>query len=44
MFFYLCMENQRFWKPVFGFDYASNEAFERAMKASYSEKIARLRR
>lgn len=44
VFFYLCMENQRFWKSVFGFDYASNEAFERAMKASYSEKIARLRR
>lgn len=43
VFFYLCMENQRFWEPVFGFDYDSNEAFEDAMKASYSEKIARLR-
>ena len=42
VFFYLCMENQRFWKPVFGFDYTSNEAFESAMKAAYSEKIAKL--
>ena len=39
VFFYLCMENQRFWKPVFGYDYASNEQFERAMKDAYREKI-----
>lgn len=42
VFFYLCMENQRLWKPVFGFEYASNEAFEQAMKTSYCEKIAKL--
>jgi len=43
VFFYLCMENQRFWDPVFGFDYESNEAFEYAMKASYLKKITNLR-
>ena len=39
VFFYLCMENQRLWKPVFGFDYASNDDFEAAMKASYMARI-----
>jgi spore photoproduct lyase len=39
VFFYLCMENQRLWRPVFGFDYPSNQAFEEAMKASYLQTI-----
>ncbi len=39
VFFYLCMENQRLWKPVFGYEYASNDAFEQAMKSSYMQKI-----
>lgn len=39
VFFYLCMENQRFWKPVFGYEYASNDEFEQAMKSSYLSKI-----
>ncbi len=39
VFFYLCMENQRLWKPVFGYDYASNSEFETAMKNSYQCKI-----
>jgi len=39
VFFYLCMENPRFWQPVFGFDYHSNDAFEEAMKKSYLTKI-----
>jgi len=39
VFFYLCMENQRLWWPVFGFEYPSNQAFEAAMKASYFNKI-----
>lgn len=43
VFFYLCMENQRFWEPVFGFDYESNEAFEQAMKSSYLRTIDRRR-
>ncbi len=43
VFFYLCMESPRHWKPVFGFDYASNDDFERAMKASYLDKVSRKR-
>ncbi|OOZ37743.1 SPL family radical SAM protein [Solemya velesiana gill symbiont] len=43
VFFYLCMENHNIWKPVFGIEYESNEAFEQAMKQSYSGKIERLR-
>jgi spore photoproduct lyase len=41
VFFYLCMENPRLWKPVFGLDYPSNDAFEAAMKSSYMDKIRR---
>lgn len=40
VFFYLCMENQRFWQPVFGFEYASNDKFEAEMKAAYLKKIS----
>lgn len=40
VFFYLCMENAELWKPVFGFDYASNDEFETAMKAAYLRKIS----
>ena len=43
VFFYLCMENQRLWMPVFGQDYTSNAEFEEAMKASYLSKIERRR-
>jgi len=39
VFFYLCMENRRLWKPVLGYEYASNAAFEAAMKKAYSAKI-----
>ncbi|MCB1859758.1 MAG: DNA photolyase [Gammaproteobacteria bacterium] len=41
VFFYLCMENPRFWVPVFGYDYPSNPAFEKAMHGNYLRKIAR---
>jgi spore photoproduct lyase len=44
VFFYLCMENLRLWRPVFGFDYASNSEFEQAMKRSYLDKIEQRRR
>ncbi|MCB2263104.1 MAG: hypothetical protein LGR52_09230 [Candidatus Thiosymbion ectosymbiont of Robbea hypermnestra] len=44
VFFYLCMENPRLWRSVFGFDYPSNQAFEEAMKASYFDKIRRYAR
>ncbi len=39
VFFYLCMEGHELWKPVFGFEYQSNEEFELAMKSSYLQKI-----
>ncbi|MCP4390156.1 MAG: DNA photolyase, partial [Gammaproteobacteria bacterium] len=39
VFFYLCMENQRLWKPVLDYEYASNDEFEDAMKAAYLAKI-----
>jgi len=39
VFYYLCMENPRLWKPVFGFEYASNDDFETAMKNAYMDKI-----
>ncbi len=41
VFFYLCMENQRLWKPLFGYDYQSNDEFEMAMKQHYLAKIER---
>lgn len=41
VFFYLCMEPQQLWKPVFGYDYRNNEAFEAAMKNAYFAKINR---
>ncbi len=43
VFFYLCMENQRLWQPVFGYEYAANDEFEQAMKASYQKKIEQRR-
>jgi len=39
VFFYLCMENRRLWKPVFGYEYASNDEFETAMKTAYLARI-----
>jgi spore photoproduct lyase len=39
VFFYLCMENHRLWRPVFGYEYPTNEDFEAAMKAAYRSKI-----
>lgn len=43
VFFYLCMEDPSLWPHVFGFDYASNEAFEDAMKSSYMSKVENLK-
>ncbi len=40
VFFYLCMENNRLWQPVFGYAYPSNEDFESAMKRAYTAKTA----
>jgi spore photoproduct lyase len=39
IFFYLCMEPDELWQPVFGYDYTSNNEFEYAMKSAYMAKI-----
>ncbi len=42
VFFYLCMEAQSLWQPVFGHEYASNGDLESAMKSAYLEKVRAL--
>lgn len=42
MYFYLCMEDQDLWQPVFGFHFKSNDEMEEAMKNSYMNKIRSL--
>jgi len=39
VFFYLCMEDHSLWKDVFGYEYATNNDFERAMLASYANTL-----
>ena len=39
VFFYLCMEDVRLWKRVFGYEFEDNEAFEEAMVRAYTQKI-----
>ena len=39
VFFYLCMEDSKLWLDIFGFEYASNNEFEKAMKAAYLKKV-----
>ena len=39
VFFYLCMEAQSLWSPVFGHEYETNADLETAMKEAYFEKI-----
>jgi len=39
VFFYLCMENESLWKPVFGKAYNNNEEFEQQMIKSYFNKV-----
>ncbi|MGM0533831.1 MAG: radical SAM protein [Campylobacterota bacterium] len=39
VFFYLCMEDQSLWEPVFGRSYPTNESFEMDMKLAYRKKI-----
>ena len=43
VYFYLCMEDFALWRRVFGFEYASNDEFERAMLEAYTAKINALR-
>lgn len=42
VFYYLCMEAQSLWQPVFGYEFDSNLALESAMKSAYFDKIQRL--
>lgn len=43
VFFYLCMEDQSLWEPVFGHIYETNDEFEEAMKSAYLQKIRNLK-
>ena len=37
VFFYMCMEEHSLWQECFGYQYSTNEDFERAMLGSYCE-------
>ncbi len=39
VFFYLCMEEHHMWEKTFGYQYATNNDFERAMLAAYAKKL-----
>jgi len=39
VFFYLCMEEHHMWKETFGYQYSTNNDFERAMLQSYCNKV-----
>jgi len=39
VFFYLCMEDISLWQNVFGYEFQSNEAFEKSMIEAYRHKI-----
>ncbi len=39
VFFYLCMEPEELWNPVFGYSYRDNTTFEQTMKQAYMDKI-----
>ncbi|HRP70200.1 MAG TPA: hypothetical protein PLY93_11760, partial [Turneriella sp.] len=39
VFFYLCMEEAKFWHPLFGFAYETNEDFEREMLKAIRLKL-----
>jgi len=39
VFFYLCMEEHSMWKDTFGYQYSTNNDFERAMLGAYCKKI-----
>ncbi|MDD2448403.1 MAG: hypothetical protein PHS42_01130 [Sulfurimonas sp.] len=38
-FFYLCMESHEMWAKCFGYQYSTNNDFERAMLAAYAKKL-----
>lgn len=39
VFFYLCMEPHELWGETFGYNYSTNNDFERAMLSSYANKL-----
>jgi len=39
VFFYLCMEEEKFWRSTFGEVFSSNEVFEETLLKSVSEKM-----
>lgn len=39
VFFYLCMEDHSIWKETLGYEYATNNDFERAMLHAYTQKL-----
>lgn len=39
VFFYLCMEDIGMWKETFGYEYFTNNDFERAMLGAYCKKL-----
>lgn len=43
VYFYMCMEDIRLWKDVFGFEYNNNDQFEKSMIESYFYKIEKLK-
>ena len=41
VFFYLCMEEHQMWAKTFGYQYATNNDFEREMLSAYCRKTGR---
>jgi len=39
VFFYLCMEEHEMWEKTFGYQYSTNNDFERAMLSSYAKTL-----
>ena len=39
VFFYLCMEEHEMWSKTFGYQYSTNNDFERAMLDAYAKKL-----
>ncbi len=39
VFFYLCMEEHQMWQKTFGYQYSTNNDFERAMLSAYATKL-----
>ena len=39
VFFYMCMEPHELWQKCFGYNYSTNNDFERAMLSAYAKKL-----